>query len=296
MPIWTQFVEPVAVRSAGQVFTPGFMPSSALSTGLITGSGGRLGAPPMSPTSPMSPISPRMPLSPTGPAAPPAPTCTLPQNPNYGQQGVNDPYFSSQAEHDTWAAANGGCPIPPYTPDSPPSPTPLPTPPTSTLAPAPTLVSPPDAASVPAGPVIFKWTADPTAKTSNVRVCSGPNGTGTCNTTAANAGDTSVSIPLTAGAYYWSMDSIDADGTTGPWSADRTITVTSASSQPPPAQTPPAASTEPSLGTIAVIVGLSATVIWLLYQQTMQTETGRSGSKNKLRIASSSRRTERTRL
>lgn len=289
MPIWTQFVEPVAVRSAGQVFTPGFMPSTALSTGLLTGSGGRLGAPPMSPTSPMSPISPRMPLSPTGPAAPPstppAPTCTLPQNPNYGQPGVNDPYFASQADHDTWVAANGGCPIPPYLPNTPP-------PPASTLAPAPTLVSPPDAASVPAGPVIFKWTADPTAKTSNVRVCSGPNGTGTCNTTAANAGDTSVSIPLTAGAYYWSMDSIDADGTTGPWSADRTITVTSTSSQPPPAQTPPGASTEPSLGTIAVIVGLSATVIWLLYQQTMQTETRRSRGEIK---PSSTRRTERTR-
>lgn len=271
--------------------TPRFMPSTAVLAGFSTGS--RIAPlPTMTPPGSFAPPGSAPPGPPPGP--PPAPTCTLPSNPNYGKPGVNDPYFASQADHDAWVAANNGCPPPPYLPD-----TQQQQPPASTLAPAPTLVSPPDAASVPAGPVIFKWTADPTAKTSNVRVCSGPNGTGTCNTTATNPGDTSVSIPLTAGAYYWSMNSTDADGAIGPWSADKTITVTGSALSP--GQTPPTnPSAEPSLGTIAVIVGLSATVIWLLYQQTQQadatTEKSPSrGDSNRPRSASRTLRTERTR-
>lgn len=354
MPIWTQFVEPQAIHGAGQVYTPGFMPSTAAITGLTTSSGGRLGAPPATPrarlaqrlaglgfpNADLSGVSDAnvandlaysdqelISLCSGGPdvrqswcPAPAAPSCTpLPTNPNAGQPGVNDPYFASQDEHDAWAASHGGCPIPPWiapTPQPPPQQQPPPgqqppsgQPPVST--PLPTPVSPPDMASVPAGPVTFKWNTDVASGVSTVRVCSGPNGTGTCNSTSTNSGDLTASIPLTAGTYYWSVQSMDATGTApGPWSTDRTITVTGASSQLPtgqppgstPGQTPPSASTEPSLGTIAVIVGLSAAVIWLLYQQVQQPEAGDSKPRNESKSSNTNasrsltpRRSERTR-
>lgn len=203
------------------------------------------------------------------------PSCTLPRNPRAGQPGVNDPYFASQADHDAWVASHSGCPPPPYLPDTPPQ------------VPAPSLVSPPDSASVPAGVTVFKWTAPANAGASNIRICTGPNGTGSCDVTSTNPGDTSTSIPLSAGTYYWSMNSMDDTGVTpGPWSADKTIIVTAPGSQPVPSQappmsppvtprpTPPAASTLPSLGVIGVVVGISAVAVWMLYQHTQQEESG----------------------
>lgn len=47
-----------------------------------------------------------------------SPACTLPLNPRYGQQGVNDPYFTSSAARDTWVSQNPSCYVPAYVPDS----------------------------------------------------------------------------------------------------------------------------------------------------------------------------------
>lgn len=240
MPTWTQFEPPAAapVQPAGRL-TIGAPPPTGISTPanplrLTTGSSSYVTAGGSSPG-----------------GAPPPPSCAvLPTNPRYGQPGVQDPHFASAADRTAWIAANPGCPPPPYIPDIDCSLTQYtsqgnswtddqrsqwignypgcPVPPAATTqTPPPTQVSPADGGTVTTGYVAFTFTPDSTAGASQVNVCTGPNGTGTCVQTQGNAGDTSISVQLVPATYYWAVSSMPANGVGGwgPYGAYRQVIV-----------------------------------------------------------------------